>query len=69
MKISLLATALPLFGQVVNALSAAEWRSQSIYFLLTDRFARTDGSTSAPCDLGQRVSICTLWASRNQALK
>lgn len=57
MKISLLATALPFFGQVANALSAAEWRSQSIYFLLTDRFARTDGSTSASCDLSQRVSI------------
>ncbi|KAL4909110.1 hypothetical protein BDW74DRAFT_77705 [Aspergillus multicolor] len=28
----------------------AEWRSQSIYFLLTDRFARTDNSTTAECN-------------------
>ncbi|PCG89426.1 Glycoside hydrolase, superfamily [Penicillium occitanis (nom. inval.)] len=61
MKISLLAAALPFFGQVVNALSAAEWRSQSIYFLLTDRFARTDGSTSASCDLSQRAYCGGSW--------
>lgn len=35
-----------------NALSKEGWRTQSIYQLLTDRYARTDGST-APCtDLG-----------------
>ncbi|KAJ5216985.1 family 13 alpha amylase in complex with acarbose [Penicillium chermesinum] len=32
------------------AASAADWRSQSIYFMLTDRFARTDNSTTATCD-------------------
>ncbi|KAJ5584238.1 uncharacterized protein N7459_004038, partial [Penicillium hispanicum] len=32
------------------AATPAEWRSQSIYFMLTDRFARTDGSTTATCD-------------------
>ncbi|KAL4984959.1 glycoside hydrolase superfamily [Aspergillus falconensis] len=32
------------------AATPAEWRSQSIYFLLTDRFARTDNSTTAECD-------------------
>ena len=26
-----------------------EWKSRTIYFALTDRFARDDGST-APCD-------------------
>ncbi|PGH02056.1 alpha-amylase [Blastomyces parvus] len=36
--------------EVVNAATPAEWRSRSIYFLLTDRFARTDGSTTAPCN-------------------
>ncbi|KAL4979105.1 glycoside hydrolase superfamily [Aspergillus desertorum] len=40
--LSLAATAL--------AATPAEWRSQSIYFLLTDRFARTDNSTTAECD-------------------
>ncbi|KFY10427.1 hypothetical protein V491_07652 [Pseudogymnoascus sp. VKM F-3775] len=34
-----------------QALSPAEWRSQSIYQVVTDRFARTDGSTTAHCDL------------------
>ncbi len=32
------------------ALTAAQWRSQSIYQVLTDRFARTDGSTTAACN-------------------
>ncbi|KAL3475633.1 family 13 alpha amylase in complex with acarbose [Aspergillus californicus] len=40
--LSLAATAL--------AATPAQWRSQSVYFLLTDRFARTDGSTTAECD-------------------
>ncbi|BCS20599.1 alpha-amylase [Aspergillus puulaauensis] len=40
--LSLAATAL--------AATPAQWRSQSIYFLLTDRFARTDNSTTAECD-------------------
>ena len=35
------------------ALSKEQWRSQSIYQLLTDRYARTDGSTTACADLGQ----------------
>ncbi|OJK04081.1 hypothetical protein ASPACDRAFT_1863780 [Aspergillus aculeatus ATCC 16872] len=32
------------------AATPADWRSRSIYFLLTDRFARTDNSTTATCD-------------------
>ncbi|CAG8931674.1 unnamed protein product [Penicillium salamii] len=41
-----------LAGLIASAIAATpdEWRSQSIYFLLTDRFAHTDGSTSAKCD-------------------
>ncbi|THZ25610.1 putative alpha-amylase [Aureobasidium pullulans] len=35
-----------------NGLSPSEWRPQSIYQVMTDRFARTDGSTTASCDLG-----------------
>ncbi|KAL4919235.1 glycoside hydrolase superfamily [Aspergillus aurantiobrunneus] len=42
------------FQPGVLALNADGWRSQSIYFLMTDRFARTDGSMSAPCELSQR---------------
>jgi alpha-amylase len=34
----------------VSALSPADWRKQAVYQVLTDRFARTDGSTTATCD-------------------
>lgn len=47
MKSSLVALAL---AASVSALSNAEWRKQSIYQVLTDRFAQTDGDTSASCD-------------------
>lgn len=46
---------LPLFiastalTSAVLAADAADWRSRSIYQLLTDRFARRDGSTTAAC--------------------
>lgn len=39
-----------LTASLTTALSPAKWRSQSVYQVLTDRFARTDGSTTAPCD-------------------
>ncbi|KAJ3768703.1 glycoside hydrolase family 13 protein [Lentinula raphanica] len=32
------------------AANAEEWRSRSVYQVMTDRFARTDGSTTAACD-------------------
>lgn len=35
----------------VYSLTPAQWRSQSIYQVMTDRFSRTDGSTTAPCDV------------------
>ncbi|KAL0633036.1 hypothetical protein Q9L58_008099 [Maublancomyces gigas] len=38
-----------------HAATPAQWRSRSIYQVLTDRFARSDGSTSAPCDTADRV--------------
>jgi len=37
------------------AATPAQWRSRSVYFLLTDRFARSDGSTTAACDTSARV--------------
>ncbi|KAK5133489.1 hypothetical protein LTR08_007626 [Meristemomyces frigidus] len=37
------------------AATAAQWRSRSIYQVLTDRFARSDGSTTATCDTGDRL--------------
>ena len=38
------------FVTPVHAATKDEWRTRSIYQLITDRFARTDGSTSYPCD-------------------
>jgi hypothetical protein len=42
-----------LWAAAAQALSADDWRSQSIYQIITDRFARTDGSTTASCNLSQ----------------
>ena len=42
--------ALASFTCTVSALSPADWKKQSIYQVMTDRFARTDGSTTAACD-------------------
>ncbi|KAL2852075.1 glycoside hydrolase superfamily [Aspergillus pseudoustus] len=61
MRLSSLTSALALFANGVLGLSSAEWRSQSIYFMLTDRFARTDGSTTAACDLGARAYCGGTW--------
>ena len=38
---------------LATALTNEAWRSQSIYQLLTDRYARTDGSRNACSDLGK----------------
>lgn len=38
-----------------------DWRSRSIYQIITDRFARTDGSTTAPCVLGDQLYCGGTW--------
>ena len=38
---------------LIDGLTPAQWRAQSIYQVMTDRFARTDGSTTAACDLNE----------------
>lgn len=43
------------------ALSLAGWRAQSIYQVLTDRFARTDGSTTAACNTGDQIYCGGSW--------
>ena len=48
-------------SSTVSALSPAEWRSQSIYQLLTDRFARTDGSTTAACNAQDGIYCGGSW--------
>ncbi|KAK1778845.1 alpha-amylase [Copromyces sp. CBS 386.78] len=45
----------------VGALATSEWRKQSIYQVVTDRFARSDLSTSAPCDPSQQVYCGGSW--------
>ncbi|RDH36480.1 alpha-amylase [Aspergillus welwitschiae] len=50
-----------LLGKLALGLSAAEWRTQSIYFLLTDRFGRTDNSTTATCDTGDQIYCGGSW--------
>lgn len=44
------------FASIALGLTADEWRSQSIYFLLTDRFGLTSNSTTASCDVADGVS-------------
>ncbi|GKT42259.1 alpha-amylase 2 [Colletotrichum spaethianum] len=65
---SLLAAAALHQGARVSALSPAEWRSQTIYQVMTDRFARTDGSTTVPCDLGEQTYCGGSWKGIAQRL-
>lgn len=44
-----------------SALTPSEWRSQSIYQVMTDRFARTDLSTTAACDTSEQVYCGGSW--------
>lgn len=39
-----------------------EWRSRSIYQVMTDRFARTDLSTSTPCVTSDRLYCGGTWS-------
>ncbi|KUI52905.1 Alpha-amylase 2 [Cytospora mali] len=51
MRASTLAfTAATALVSVSDAASVDAWKSRSIYQVMIDRFARTDGSTTAPCD-------------------
>lgn len=43
------------------ALTAAQWRSQSIYQVLTDRFSLTNGATNSPCNAGDQVYCGGTW--------
>ena len=47
-----IAAALALAG-MSSAANITEWKSQAIYQVMIDRFARTDGSTTADCDLSK----------------
>jgi alpha-amylase len=45
----------------VRAATAAEWRSRSIYQVVTDRYALTNNSISAPCDPSMSVYCGGSW--------
>lgn len=47
---SLAFTAAAALFSVSDAATVEEWRSRSIYQVMIDRFARTDGSTTAECN-------------------
>lgn len=47
-----LTASLPLLVSFSSAATPEQWRRRSIYQLLTDRFARADNSTTAPCSDG-----------------
>ncbi|GIZ42981.1 hypothetical protein CKM354_000622700 [Cercospora kikuchii] len=48
--------------QVALAANGDAWRGRSIYQVFTDRFARTDGSTTASCDTGAADYCGGTWA-------
>lgn len=47
---------------LAGCLTAAGWRSQSVYQVVTDRFARTDLSTTASCTASQQIYCGGTWA-------
>jgi alpha-amylase len=47
--------------QSAAATSLDEWRSRSVYQLITDRFARTDGDTTTECDLAKQLYCGGTW--------
>ena len=48
-SLSLATAAIAAFAGLTHGAGLKEWRSKSIYQVMIDRFARTDGSTDAPC--------------------
>jgi alpha-amylase len=61
MRVSFFIAIVAFFTTNVLALSPAGWRSQSIYQVLTDRFARTDGSTKSTCNTEDQVYCGGTW--------
>ena len=47
--------------QTVFAATADQWRGRSIYEVVTDRFARTDGSTTVACNTADRKFCGGTW--------
>jgi hypothetical protein len=56
------------FALGASALTPAQWRGQSVYQVLTDRFARSDGSTTATCNTGSQIYCGGTWQGIIQKL-
>ncbi|KAK6977446.1 alpha-amylase [Favolaschia claudopus] len=54
--------------QPCSAADASDWRSRSIYQIMTDRFARADGSLIAPCDPKERKYCGGTWSGITKRL-
>lgn len=50
-SVALASAAIAGFAALAQGAGLEEWRSRSIYQVMVDRFARTDGSTDAQCVL------------------
>jgi alpha-amylase len=61
-------TIFALFWCHVFAASPAEWRDRSIYQIMTDRFARSDGSLVAECDVQEGRYCNGSWSGITQRL-
>lgn len=47
--------------QPALAATTEQWRSRSIYQVIVDRYARTDGSTTAACDVEEQIHCGGTW--------
>ncbi|EGP92563.1 unnamed protein product [Zymoseptoria tritici ST99CH_3D7] len=54
--------------EAVLAANGPEWRSRTIYQVVTDRFALTNGSTTTACDTGLGLYCGGTWAGITQRL-
>ncbi|KAF9728749.1 hypothetical protein PMIN04_005929 [Paraphaeosphaeria minitans] len=54
--------------QTCLAANAADWRSRTIYQVFTDRFARTDGNTTAPCNVANNLYCGGTWKGLEKKL-
>ncbi|EED21030.1 alpha-amylase, putative [Talaromyces stipitatus ATCC 10500] len=61
MKLSNVSLVWSILASMTLGLSAGQWRSQSIYFLLTDRFGLTSNSTTASCDVADGLYCGGSW--------
>jgi alpha-amylase len=52
---------LTLFLSFVVAAPKEQWRTRAIYQVMVDRFALTDGSTTAPCNVTERIYCGGTW--------